>query len=316
MPTAAKDYEKKNRDLDAIFAYLPVKEIIFIGPAAVGDMVAADAKTSANADRIRYINENDIIPFDTIKKVFAERVAKEGYDIGSNSKLGWYYQQFLKMKFCELSDEDYYLSWDADTIPLHKIDMFTDDDIPYFDIKTELMPGYFKTISSLLGMNKVCPKSFISEHMIFSVDLMKDLIAFIEKTDFDGTYFYEKIIYAMGLDNLKRGFSEFETYGTYVMTKYPDKYVYRDWRSLRFAAAFLDPMNLSEDDMRWLSESFEALSFENYHDFNPQLFAMFRNPEFRSQLSSGEFYQILLEEGYFGRYADGGILTMEGLFPA
>ncbi|WP_195530580.1 DUF6492 family protein [Phocaeicola vulgatus] len=60
---------------------------------------------------------------------------------------GWFLQQFIKMAFslspyCKC---DYYLSWDADTIPLRRLSFFRDEH-PLFSQKQERHIPYFETL--------------------------------------------------------------------------------------------------------------------------------------------------------------------------
>jgi hypothetical protein len=59
-------------------------------------------------------------------------------------------------------------------------------------------------------------------------------------------------------------FAEFETYGSYVYTKYPGRYELRPWNSFRYAGYFLDPNNMQEKDWDWLSKDFYALSWLSF----------------------------------------------------
>ena len=58
---------------------------------------------------------------------------------------------------------------------------------------------------------------------------MKEMIETIESNEnIKGTTFWEKILNSIRLEHIQENsFSEFETYGTYMMTKHPDVYAYR-----------------------------------------------------------------------------------------
>ena len=85
--------------------------------------------------RCRIVDENALTNGLTYGRICA-LLKKHGM---SDYRPGWYFQQFLKFAFA-LSDyctTDYYLSWDADTIPIREITIFSPQDKPYFSMKHE-----------------------------------------------------------------------------------------------------------------------------------------------------------------------------------
>ncbi len=71
------------------------------------------------------------------------------------------------MQYCKLCKDKYYLIWDCDTIPIKKVNMFSNDRKPYFDVKEEYNKPYFITMEKLLPeLGKKYNYSFISEHML------------------------------------------------------------------------------------------------------------------------------------------------------
>jgi hypothetical protein len=307
VPTTEKDYLRRAWDYGLYFKLLPVKNIVFIGPETLSAPVMNDVEKQ-NENRVAFLNENEVIPFDSIKQCFKKRLEAEGYGISETSRLGWFYQQFLKMQYSRICEDEYYMCWDADTLPLRDVTIFDDSGKPYFDLKAEYCEGYFITIKSLLGMDKAIKDSFISEHMVFSTTLMREMLEEIEGLGFPGKSFFEKIIFAIPIDNMKRGFSEFELFGTWVRHRYPKAYSLRKWKSLRRGNIFIKMEELNADDIRWLGGSFDAISFENYHQQIPELQELFRDPSYRKNVTAEEFYDIILKSGIFGEYKDGMVI--------
>lgn len=299
IPTAAKDYGRLKRNLNRFFEYMPIYELIFIGPESIKPSVLADAAEQKLQGKVRFLNENEVLSMEKVAEVIIKRVASEGYTMSADSKPGWYYQQFLKMSYSSICPDDYYMSWDADTIPLHKIEIADENNIPYFNMKTECRDSYFRTINTLFGFEKSVEQSFISENMLFNTALMEELKSDIMKTPLKGDTYYEKIFYAININDMKRGFSEFETYGTWMLKKHPEKYVMRTWESLRLGGAFFKPLELNEADCKWLSQDFDAITFESYNPLILDLYEIFHNEEYRSQMSPMTMLQIIEEEGYF-----------------
>ena len=73
--------------------------------------------------------------------------------------------------------------------------------------------------------------------------------------------------------------------------------------------------DLTDDDIRWLTTGFYAASFERYQETEPLLNTLFKNPEYRRNLTADVFYNALLKEGLFGEYQNGGIIYEDGISP-
>ncbi len=163
---------------------------------------------------------------------------------------GWYFQQFLKMGFAlsEYADK-YYLTFDADTYPVKPLVFFNEKGLPYFSMKEEHHLPYFQTMGKLLNLKKSTEQSFISENMLIDVQKMKSLISEIERSAVPGDNWCEKIINAMPGREIN-AFSEFETYGTYVLNRFPDTYVMRTLNTFRRAgkkySRFISPQKLEK----------------------------------------------------------------------
>lgn len=181
----------------------------------------------------------------------------KGYEV---HRTGWYFQQFLKMAF-SLSKycEGYYLSWDSDTLPLSHIQFF-ENEHPVFTLKKEYHKPYFATINRLIGLKKIRQESFIAEHMIFSREVMNELIANINQKD------STKIWWQVILDNIEvtgegNYFSEFETYGTFVTTNYPDLYKFQRLNTFR-SAGLIKGRHIDDNLIERLSVDLDIASFE------------------------------------------------------
>ncbi len=307
IPTIKKDYLRM-RDLvpKRVFRYLPVSELIFIGNAELGGIVRDDISARYEGLSVRYIDEEEILPRQKVVDLIKARVAELDEEISSRVRPGWYYQQFLKMIFARRCEGEYYMSWDMDTVPLRNRDFFDVNGRPFFDLKSEYNPGYFRTIETLLGLSKNVEGSFVAEHMVFGRTYMEGLIEAIENTSLEGDRFWEKIIAAVDDDYITLGFSEFETYGTFVTEKFPEAYGYRQFSSFRRGSWFVKESDLTEEDMEWLSKDYDAVTFENAEQIEDMVM-LFRNPKYRNSMSAKKFYETIMESGYFGNYSNGRI---------
>lgn len=252
--------------------YLPINQLIFIG----SDKVQRELKRRS-FDKIYFIDENTIIDKQRVCDIIADIT---NGDEAAVERSGWYLQQFLKMAYAQYCEDDYYLIWDADTAPLKRIDMF-ELDYPLFDIRIEEHMPFFNTIANLFGgMHKMIEGSFVAEHMVINCDIMNCLLAEIDNNSYlQGSSWYEKILRAIEKEELPwSGFSEFETYGTYCMARYPQKYRFREWHSCREGNLYFEAGNLTLKEEKWLAREFDALSFEKWqhrNSFAPFLEAAF-----------------------------------------
>lgn len=126
-----------------------------------------------NQEKVSLVDETKLVPDMNIQSV-CSLVNKH---FKHKMRAGWYFQQFLKMGFA-LSPHagEYYLIWDADTIPTSPIRFFDSDGRMLVARKTEYHKPYFETMQRLIGMSKSVNFSFIAEHMIIKTEYMADLI--------------------------------------------------------------------------------------------------------------------------------------------
>ncbi|WP_175560123.1 DUF6492 family protein [Butyrivibrio sp. YAB3001] len=288
---------------------LVLGRLCFVGAPEIEDILKKDKKIH---DLTKVIDENSIISFAEVNNCLSKRMEDilRGREM-PRAVTGWYYQQFLKMQYSAICEDDYYMVWDGDTIPCRKISMFQEGTgKPYLDLKHEYHPQYFDTISKILpGFKKVIQRSFISEHMLIKKDIMQNLISDIEKNDqIKGEKFWEKIINSIPPEKItESSFSEFETYGTYVALRYPSVYSLRDWHSFRLGSQFFDKDTISDRDFEWLAKDFDAISFEKNQQMIGDGNTFFNDPYYQEKLSAKQMLQAIQMEfngGYKEVWAD------------
>lgn len=305
IPTIPKDYIRmRHIQPERVLRYLPVSELIFIGNSELCDIVNEDISGVYEGMCVKAIHEDELVVREPVINYIKDRISGMDDDIRSRVRPGWYYQQFLKMAFCDICEGEYYMSWDMDTVPLRPIALFDEKSRPVFGLKTEYNPGYFKTIDNLLHIPKKVEGSFVSEHMVFARKYMKELTDAIDSSSLRGGDTWEKIISAVDDDYIALGFSEFETYGTFVTGKYPDAYDYRTFESFRRGSWFVKESDVTEEDLKWFATDYDAITFENAETIDDMV-SLFNNPKYRNNMSARKFYETILESGYFGEYADG-----------
>ncbi len=302
------DFKRLQNNYAQLVKCLPSESLIFVGSSEVEELL-----TSLNlGEKVKFMNENDILPFDDVHNCMINRMSEFLAGIEWPRRCtGWYYQQFLKMQYSKISKHRYYMSWDGDTIPCKPFSMFKDDtDIPYMDTKEEFHQEYFDTIGLLFpGFRKCIASSFISEHMLFDCNIMGSLIdRIMSNPTLNGDTFYERIINCLTPEQLNgNSFSEFETYGTFVCFTNPSAYKLREWHSFRLGGEFFDPDKITEHDYEWLGKDFFAISFEKGHTVREDHKDLFDNPEYQNKLSAKQMLLIAQEEfqdGYLEKWND------------
>ena len=258
IPVNINDTQKLLNHIDFLKRFLNFENIIII--------TRNNSKIITNNHKAIFINEDELIPINNIKEIFLKR------GINENHRIGWYEQQFLKMSYSTICKNDYYLLWDADTIPIKNINMFYNNH-PIFDMKEEYHHPYFATMENIISNLHFSKFSYISEHMIIKTEFMKSLIFKIEKNqNIPGKFYYEKILMSIDRADInKSGFSEFETYGTFVDNYYPYFYKHRKWYSQREMVKFYSKLeNLNDDVFKWLSKDYDAITFEKWDKYEKE----------------------------------------------
>ena len=295
------DFLRLRSNYSRLLKWLPTGRVVFVGSDKVGGFVneynSEHKEEIANEGRgMSFINENDILQFDEVHKCMTQKMEYllKGTELPKGIT-GWYYQQFLKMQYSQLCKDKYYMSWDGDTIPCKEVSMFKEDGTPYLDTKHEYNELYFTTMGRLIpGLKKFIEASFISEHMIFECNIMKNLISKIESNEnIPGDRFFEKIINSIPLESIQgNGFSEFETYGSFVCLTTPYSYRLREWHSFRLAGEFFDPETISDSDYEWLAHDFDAISFEKGMGVREDHKNLFDNKSYQAKLTARQMLSV------------------------
>ncbi len=218
------------------------------------------SKKNKKYSKCKVLDEDTILPTLKFKDIQKQIVNRGGYKY----RCGWYFQQFIKYAFAQsVYAGDYYLSWDADTLPLTKISFFDGGNI-LFNPKKEYHKPYFKSINKMLGFGKVYGMSFISEHMLFSRKIVCEMIHDIESAEGSCGNWIETIIDSCDFKEHTTDFSEFETYGSYCHIKYPELYKPRHLNSFR-EAGFIAGRNIDDSRLKEMSFDIDTVSFEMRH---------------------------------------------------
>lgn len=190
---------------------------------------------------VELVDEDAIFPDMTLVDL-RQRGGLCGFPRGA----GWYFQQFLKFSYPSLQPEqERYLIWDADTVPLRPFQVFgkngralltpatIDAARPPPGVELDLATTikmeratcahapYFENYRHLVGQNATAKGSFIAQQMPIHVPTLKKLLGRIEER-FPGTgsWPWKVIQHLQGQDgNL---FSEYEFYAQFALQEAPE----------------------------------------------------------------------------------------------
>ena len=251
IPVKASDYYLVENVCKALFDKYPIYELTIITDKT-------RLEHEIDIPGVVTLDENEVYPgltFNAVKELMSAT------DYLDPSYTGHCFQQLLKMAYCFKCNREGYLVWDADTIPLHEIPFYDEQTgITTFHMKSEFVQDYFTNLKTILDVDKQVDKSFISEHMYFDSEIMKEIIGRIANRSISGETWWEKIVLAMPCGN---GVSEYEIYGNYVLKNYPSKSVLVDANSLRYGMNVLGK-KLDNEKLEWVGKSFDCVSFENW----------------------------------------------------
>lgn len=247
IPVAPAHINLFDKHIGQIIKYVnPVRTTVIANGAFIGEV-------KNKYPHIHFMNEDELD--DTINMRFLRDYLQNR--IGVSNRAGSYMQQFIKMVYAFKSQTPLYLTWDIDTIP-HKPLSFFDEEKILFSYTDEYHVPYFDTMKRLFNMHKSFSKSFIAEHLMIDRDIMKEIVVKLQNVDLAKHWLVN------GMDAVDdefighSGFSEFETYGTYVFHNYKDRYKPRYFWHNRYDSKKIS-IRLYK---KFISDIFDTSSFE------------------------------------------------------
>ncbi|MBP7710295.1 MAG: hypothetical protein KA100_04415 [Rickettsiales bacterium] len=164
---------------------------------------------------------------------------KEISDILGGQRVGWHYQQLLKLyaSFAIPDISENILILDADTVFYRKVEFFSAAGLPLYNLskdkdldQSDFQQTTFKHIVKILPeIGQHFPSKFkdvsgVCHHMLFQRHVLKDLMQRVENADFNGGKFYEVF-----LKNRESacGVAEYNLYFYFLVSCYPHAYEIR-----------------------------------------------------------------------------------------
>lgn len=144
------------------------------------------------------------------------------------NRVHWLFQQFIKINAIagsELGDREVVVIWDADTVPLRRIDFVdrSNDRMRFYHGKERHRP-YFETIESLLGFGRLTDVSFIAQCLPVRVGWVRELLGEIE--DRSAVSYVEAVLSRLPGKSGSE-FSEYETIGSWLLRHHRDEVEFR-----------------------------------------------------------------------------------------
>lgn len=245
-----RDLPKLKRASTNLRRFVPMKQLHVITRRDDFDAF----RETLGAD-VALLDENEMIPGVTLAALKVIPLAKlsQGH--------GWYFQQLLKYQFAfRQTEDDYYLIWDADTVPLRPMEFFDAEGRMLITKAREFHAPYFQTYEKILGRPAQREFSFIAQHLLVQKSILRAMLEEIENRFSGNETWPWKIMRNLAGEGSNR-FSEFETYGHYMKEKYPERVVFRDLPWLRHGATECG-FHPTAADLARLGETYFFASFE------------------------------------------------------
>ena len=148
--------------------------------------------------------------------------AATNFMLSASSRLGWYYQQLLKLyaPFVIPGISSNVLILDSDSVFLNPIGFLNENSEAFYNPSTEYHEPYFSHANRLLpGLHRLYPEySGISHHMLFQRAVLEDLFSLVESHH--QIPLWQAFCYSVDLKNLSAsGASEYEIYFNFIFSR-------------------------------------------------------------------------------------------------
>lgn len=198
-----------------------------------------------NQKKCKFINENSVLPI-TKKNI--------KYRTKNQNRSGWLFQQLLKLSGDRLCSHNFFLVIDADTV-LIRPHIFRSNQKSVFYCRNWSHAEYFRAYKKLLGKKATSRLSFVTHYMLFEKSKLSQLKRAIETKH--KTRWYSAIIKNINKSR-SISFSEFETYGNFVRSTYPRRFILKQALNKSLGGS---PANLSRSTLKKLSKKHRSISF-------------------------------------------------------
>ncbi len=257
--------ERSNMELDVIIP-LDIKDIGMlhltvesvrknlyhpIGNIFVISANNADMRVLCKNHQCAWIDEDNVLPI---------KLKDINYKVkGKNDRSGWIFQQLLKLSCDNISNGKHVLVMDADTI-LVRPQVFELNNKMLLLQANEYRRPYYITFEKIFKFRTVVPYSFIAHHMLFSTHHVKLMKLYME--EIHDVPWYKAIIEHLDQNEMS-SFSEYETYGNWMMKKFPEKVYVEHFFNCNLAHK--GPMQNLDYYCKTYSNRYRSVSIHRYY---------------------------------------------------
>lgn len=250
---SAKDIDVWTVAAKHIVQFISAKQYTVIVPDAQVQMFAAVTQAP-------YQVKPESLFVGNLKEKIVQTLTKENQD-----RVGWYLQQFVKISAALTRDDrDIVLIWDADTVPLKRLEFISPNGKFIYYKGNEYRKSYFDFIERALGLRRTQNFSFIAQSLILKVSWARELTnALAQSAQFP---WIDAVL--SFLDKAEpAGFAEFETLGTWIWNRHHDEILISDRPWYRNGLSLVgNPLKLSPSVWNGLAKSFDFISFEAWDE--------------------------------------------------
>ena len=234
-----------------IVQFISAKQYTVIVPDAQVRMFAAVTKAP-------YQVKPESIFVGNLKEKIAQTLTPENQD-----RVGWYLQQFVKIS-AVLAHEDrgVVLIWDADTVPLKRLEFINSSGRFICYKGDEYRKSYFDFIERALGLKRTQNFSFIAQSLILKVSWARELTnALAQNAQLP---WIDAVLSFLDIAE-PAGFAEFETLGTWIWNHHHDEILISERPWYRNGLSLVgNPLKLSQSVWNGLAKSYDFISFEGW----------------------------------------------------
>lgn len=189
-----------------------------------------------------------------------ERISQK-LDAANQHRVGWYLQQFVKISaVLARKDGDIVLIWDADTVPLKRLEFIDAHGQLVYYRGEEFRKSYFDFLERALGLKRTQTFSFIAQSLVLRVAWARELFQALEK---NAQLLWVDAILSYVDPSEPAGFAEFETLGTWIWHHHRHEIVISERPWYRNGLSLVgNPLKLSAAVWRGLANSYDFISFE------------------------------------------------------
>jgi len=255
IPAIEKDLDVLPHSIDSVRKQIkhPIGEIFIAAPET------KKIKTLCIDKGCKFVDENSLLPL--TKKDIKYSPTRRNVSV---DRSGWLLQQLLKLGGDTLGGSDGFLVLDADTVICPHI--FEHRGKSVFFCRKLFYKPYFKTYKRLLGEEAPGPAQsifFVSHYMYFKKKYLRELKKLIESRH--NTDWYTAILKSIN-KNQWDSFSEYETYGNFMIKNHPQEIILKPRRNLSLKRSSIK--NISKIDMKQLApkHNIRSISFHSWND--------------------------------------------------